>query len=116
MSDLRQFTKGIIEALLFTDSPEEYNIKGLHHTAESVIKGIAKDYYNANKDKMRQYIEQECIDWSRLGHLVWYSWQGHGVGFFDYGDTKLAYILDERATDLPYLCTHLSDCEKYLII
>lgn len=116
MNNLTQFTKGIIEALIFTDSPEEYDIKGLHRSAKDVIKEIAKDYYNANKDEMQQFIEQECIDWPRLGHLVWYAWQGHGVGFFDYGDTKLANRLDERATDLPYLCSQMSDCGNYLIV
>lgn len=85
---LYAMTKGYVEAMLFTDAPEGV-IRG-HYGEGDLLREFSARIPTATIDKAAAacaaFCERVGVDLSddwRAGCLLWYSRNGHGVGFFD---------------------------------
>lgn len=108
--------EGMIDALVFTDcnddTHEQYTDDcQLSDQLLDKLKAYAEKFMAVDgvDDLVEDFCTQEDQDYAQVGHLVWYSSQGHGAGFFDYsGDAaqKLDAIFDDWRTwhlDTPYI-------------
>ena len=100
----RMIFEGMIDALVFTDCNDDTE----GYTDDTVLsdqllnklKAYAEKFYTFEgvDELVEDFCTEEGHDYARVGHLVWYAAQGHGVGFFDYsGDA--AQALDKVFSD-----------------
>lgn len=93
-SHLDDFTRGYIEALLFTeggpDNPE-FEDKTFYDLSKMALRSIISDCEKFQKDNdallQEAYLlpDDEGFDSNQAGICFWLSRNGHGAGFFDYG-------------------------------
>ena len=114
MNSMNDFNLGLLSALVFTDSPEHGTI-GLLESEADKLRQIGSEFYQENKADINSFAKKHGVGVERVGNLVWYAWQGHGVGFFDYGECFIGETLENKALLLPYVHTYLSDCGQWLM-
>ena len=92
----RMIFEGMIDALFFTDC----NDADLSDELLDKLKAYAEKFYTFEgvDDFVEDFCTEENHDYIRVGHLVWYAAQGHGVGFFDYSG-KAAQALGKVFSD-----------------
>lgn len=88
---LDSFTQGYIEAMFFTSTGtgDDGDLEGAHvgelapETWEKIV-AICAAFQKANRDDIEAACEcgQE-YDETRAGHDLWYTENGHGVGYWD---------------------------------
>jgi len=82
--------EGMVEALVFTDCHDD--TEGYTHDTTlsdellSKLKAYAEKFMSVEgmDELVEDFCTQENQTYDRVGNLVWYACQGHGVGFFDY--------------------------------
>jgi hypothetical protein len=119
--ELSTFAQGYVEAMFFTngDTGDErenlLNDWGVERLTKEACADIAKDceaFWTANETDLKAAMELEPgsesfryaryeLDETRLGHLFWYSRQGHGVGFDDDGNADCLNRLQEAGRAFP---------------
>jgi hypothetical protein len=82
---MNDIINGYIEALLFaegyySDDPL-YDADGLADNTIEAIEKLCGRFYCANAEECDQYIEAASAE--QLGHDLYFSSNGHAVGFFD---------------------------------
>lgn len=85
---LRPFVAGYIEAALFSSGPFEFS-DGTREGDFSDLSGLTVAGMVKDAERFERENEaalDECgLDRERAGQLLWYSSNGHGVGWFDDG-------------------------------
>lgn len=93
--DVSDIVAGFLEAAEFADLPDEdagKHIAGWTREAKAkATKAVQAFLQAADAADIEAYHEnypgnEQWSDDQVLGHDIWYSTQGHGVGFFDRGD------------------------------
>ncbi len=89
ISQLDDFTRGYIEAALWSTSDEDdvpldynFSIADIHQTSLRAIIQDASTFQNENRELLRGE------DLSRAGHDFWLTRNHHGAGFWDGGYSK----------------------------
>ena len=88
MTDIDKVVSGYLQAVEFTDcGPDaEQEIQDARFGPE--IEAYALRVCKAFMSRLEQFLQgvelDPSTDYERLGMCVWYSQQGHGVGFGDY--------------------------------
>lgn len=107
--------EGMIEALTFTDCNDDTE----GYTDDTTLSDELLEKLKAYAEKfmaiegMDELVEDFCTQeyqtYDRVGDLVWYASQGHGVGFFDYSGNaaqKINAVFNNWRTwhlDSPYI-------------
>lgn len=111
----RMIYEGMVEALVFTDchdDTEGYTDDAtLSDELLNKLKAYAEKFVAAEgvDDLVEDFCTEEDQDYARVGNLLWYSSQGHGVGFFDYSGEaaqKINALFNDWRTwqlDSPYI-------------
>lgn len=112
---LDTFAKGYVEAMFFTncdcgdEDEDKANNLGVSRLTKESIAVIERDcaaFWKSNEIYLQIAMElepgsdifryaTETLDEARLGHLFWYSRQGHGVAFTDDGDATCLEALQD---------------------
>lgn len=101
------FTLGFIEAMFFTDA-EYAGYADLHHTALSTIRQICAEWQNVNNHLLIQAYDHN-YDAAQAGRDLWFTANGHGVGFWDRGLGEIGDKLTEAAQTLGEIYVYLGD-------
>lgn len=103
------FTLGFIEAMFFTngeDIPEEFGYTDLHPTALSTIRQICAEWQHDNNHLLLQVPHYDA---AQAGRDLWFTANGHGVGFWDRGLGEVGDKLTEAAQTLGEIYVYLGD-------
>lgn len=108
-SDFQRFYNAYIEALYFTDTGEEDQPAGhlaLHPDALASINELCHDFASLleREGLLEDYLSQQSPE--QLGHDLWLTRNGHGVGFWDRGLGTLGDTLSD-------LCRPYGECYVY---
>lgn len=84
-AELQLFTRGYIEAAVFTESGGDNPVLPSRFDAISVahIDADCRAFVQANAEKMLEATDRIGYSWVRAGHDFWFSRNGHGVGYWD---------------------------------
>jgi hypothetical protein len=93
------FATAFVEAALWADTPEDYEgnglIIGLHSEELKRMRAFAIDFFVKNAGDCESY--PEGIE--QAGHDLWFTINGHGVGFWENKD-EFSQRLDEACKAL----------------
>lgn len=114
-SDILTIAEHYIQALLWSsvdlsEEPEPLDDQGYTLTAKAEIKALAivSSFIADNWELVSEYLEQgQTLE--QLGHDLWLTSEGHGVGFWDRGLGKLGTKL--TAASKMYQTSYFPDSE-----
>lgn len=89
-NDRTMFAKAFIEAALWADTPEDATATTLHIDSLAGMENFAGAFYDCN----RQHIEAYPGGLVQAGHDLWFTTNGHGVGYWENSD-EASQALDE---------------------
>jgi glutamine cyclotransferase len=95
MNNKLAFIIGYIDAALFADTPEEYEGDGLSEESHAALVTEAAAFYDENLEDIEMYSEGV----TQAGHDLWYTRNGHGVGYWEV-EGAAANRLNEAAYEL----------------
>ena len=90
---IETFASAFIEAALFTLSEDETG-DTLHPDTDSAMRAFAGDFYTRHQVAVEGYGEGV----TQAGHDLWFTIQGHGVGYWEQAGEPHADTLDAAAT------------------
>ncbi len=100
MPDVDAVLRGYIDAMLFSSNDEsddsggepldrKYSSSDIASDSKRKMRGDVVKFLRANKKAISEYVEHrehnsnEGSVWEYLGHDLWFTQNGHGVGFWD---------------------------------
>ena len=115
---LAPFTRAYIEAAFFADDPShdndsdmvECSLADLSPSAARYLVTTADAFLAANEDRILPYDDEAA------GHDLWFTQQGHGVGFWARSDSEAVerYGSTENRDALDAAAHELAEVELYL--
>ena len=93
---IETFASAFIEAALFTLSEDETGVT-LHPDTDSAMRAFAGDFYTRHKEAVEGYGEGYGYGVKQAGHDLWFTIQGHGVGYWEQVGEPHADTLDAAA-------------------
>ena len=95
MTDKPFFVAGFVEAALFT-APEESAGALFSDASRDALERFAGAFYDANEAAIAEYSEGVV----QAGHDLWFTFGGHGVGYWENAGEPAADALDAAVTAL----------------
>lgn len=104
---LDSFARGYVEAMFFTngdtgdDNENRLNEIGVHKLTKAACDDIAetcKRFQKAQAEALEAAYETGEYSEEQAGRDLWFSRQGHGVGYFDRDALAIPYSSDGRYT------------------
>ena len=109
-----EILKGFFEAIFFTDGEElGENVSKESFSAEAALKiaNIVDEFIAKAVDLIpqAQALDNEGYDLGRIGNDLWFTMNGHGVGFWDRGFGDVGQALTDICDEIGELSVYIGD-------
>jgi hypothetical protein len=116
-SHMREISNGYMMALEFTEEDVQHLndvpwSESIFRESDAAVITFTQRMTDSMREELEQVVSQGNYSWEQMGHDIWFTRNGHGVGFWDRGLGDLGEGLTKIAESMGEVSVFINDREE----